>query len=123
MAIKGNNILISMGGTVIAATHSNEIQSDAELIQISSPTTGTYKEFIAGIKGWSITVNFLILSNSTVQTLLNVGNTYTLAILGRGTPNTQLASGTAILKSCKITATKGNLCQGSFQFVGTGPLS
>ena len=56
MAILGNNILIYRNGTAIAGTVSNEIQSGAELIEISSPTSGQWKEYIAGRKNWSINV-------------------------------------------------------------------
>lgn len=122
MAILGNNILITKDGTVIGSTRSNEIQSEAELIQISSPTTGEFKEYITGLKSWSVNVSYLIGTNGRLTDLLTVGNSYTLVLKPRGS-SAIAVSGTAILKTCKITATKGNLCQGSFQFVGTGPLT
>lgn len=122
MAILGNNILIYRNGTAIAGTVSNEIQSGAELIEISSPTSGQWKEYIAGRKNWSINVSWIITINNEWIELLNVGSSYTLKIFQRNSPNYYL-TGTAILKSCKITATKGNIAQGSFQFTGTGTLS
>ena len=122
MAILGNNILIYRNGTAIAGTVSNEIQSGAELIEISSPTSGQWKEFIAGRKNWSINVSWIITINNEWIELLNVGSSYTLKIFQRNSPNYYL-TGTAVLKSCKITATKGNIAQGSFQFTGTGTLS
>jgi hypothetical protein len=123
MALLGNNILIYRSGTAIAGTTSNEIQSEADLIEISSPTSGQWKEYIEGRKSWSINVSYLVLAYNGVRELLNVGTTYTLKFRGRNSSDSTGVQGTAILKSCKITATKGNLCQGSFQFVGTGALS
>lgn len=123
MAILGNNILIYRNGTAIAGTVSNEIQSGAELIEISSPTSGQWKEYIAGRKSWSINVSYLVLAYNGVRDLLNVGTTYTLKFRGRNSSDATGVQGTAILKSCKITATKGNIVQGSFQFTGTGTLS
>ena len=123
MAILGNNILIYRNGTAIAGTVSNEIQSGAELIEISSPTSGQWKEYIAGRKNWSINVSYLVLAYNGVRDLLNVGTTYTLKFRGRNSSDATGVQGTAILKSCKITATKGNIVQGSFQFTGTGNLS
>lgn len=123
MAILGNNILIYRNGTAIAGTVSNEIQSGAELIEISSPTSGQWKEYIAGRKNWSINVSYLVLAYNGVRDLLNVGTTYTLKFRGRNSSDATGVQGTAILKSCKITATKGNIVQGSFQFTGTGTLS
>ena len=121
MAILGNNILIYRNGTAIAGTVSNEIQSGAELIEISSPTSGEWKEYIAGRKEWSANVNFLVLQNEDSLNLLTVGTNYTLTFRNRGSSYTGV-TGTAVLKTCKITATKGNLIQGSFQFVGVSQL-
>lgn len=121
MAIQGNNILVLRNGTAIAGTISDEIQAGSELLEISSPTSGDWKEFMAGRKEWSLNVSFLVTQNGDISMLLVTGTTYRLQIKPR---NSSLGSvsGNAILKVCKITSTKGNLAQGSFQFVGTGPL-
>ena len=121
MAIQGNNILVLRNGTAIAGTVSNEIQSGSELLEISSPMTGDWKEYIAGRKEWSLNVSFLVTHNGDISMLLVTGTTYRLQIKPRNS-SLMSVSGDAILKVCKITSTKGNLAQGSFQFVGTGPL-
>ena len=123
MALLGNNILIYRAGTAIAGTVSNEIQAGADLIEISSPTSGQWKEYIAGRKNWSINVSYLVLAYNGVRELLNVGTTYTLKFRGRNQSDSTGVTGTAILKTCKITATKGNLVQGSFTFQGTSSLT
>lgn len=123
MALLGNNILIYRNGTAIAGTVSNEIQSVVDLIEKSSPTSEDWKEYTDGRKGWSINVSYLVLAYNGVRELLNVGSTYTLKFRGRNQSDSTGVTGTAILKNCKITATKGNLVQGSFQFTGNGPLT
>ena len=123
MAINGNNVLIYRNGTAIAGTITNEIQTGADLIEISSPTSGQWKEYIAGRKSWSVNVSYLILADNGVRDLLNVGSSYTLKIRGRNATDATGVVGTGILKSCKITATKGNLVQGSFTFQGTSSLT
>lgn len=123
MAINGNNVLIYRNGTAIAGTITNEIQTGTDLIEISSPTSGQWKEYIAGRKSWSVNVSYLILANNGVRDLLNVGSSYTLKIRGRNATDATGVVGTGILKSCKITATKGNLVQGSFTFQGTSSLT
>ena len=123
MAINGNNVLIYRNGTAIAGTITNEIQTGADLIEISSPTSGQWKEYIAGRKSWSVNVSYLILANNGVRDLLNVGSSYTLKIRGRNATDATGVVGTGILKSCKITATNGNLVQGSFTFQGTSSLT
>ena len=126
MATAGNNIFISLGvnTTPIAGTRSNEIQVGVEKIEISSPTTGQWRQYIAGRKEWSVTVGWLVGSTNDLAQLLNVGTTYTLNIYGRGAEsNTKILTGSALLTSCKITASRGNLVQGSFSFVGSGALA
>jgi hypothetical protein len=54
--------------------------------------------------------------------LQRVGQTYTLRMQVDGNGMDTLI-GTAICKSAKITATKGNLLQGSFAWEGSGPLT
>ena len=120
MALNGRNVLITMNGTVIAGTKSNEAQAEAELIERASATQGTWREYLTGRKGWDMTVNYLVLSASGVRDLLKVGNTYTLVFKER---NSTGVSGSATLKACRITATTGTLVQGTFQFVGNGQLA
>jgi hypothetical protein len=131
MAKNGNNIIVYSGGTAIAGTRSSEVQSGSELIEVSSPTQGTWRQYIAGRKEWSVTVGFLVLSDSAlaisnktgIQDLLQVGNTFTIKIKERTAADSDGVTGTVILKTCKITMTRGNLVQGSFQFTGNGELS
>lgn len=120
MAQKGNNIIVLSSGTAIAGVKSDEIQSGAETIEIASSTQQNWKEFIAGRKEWSLNTNYLLLADSRLADLLNVGTVYELAVTDREGNTT--VSGRAILTICKQTHTRGNLCQGTFQFRGTGPL-
>lgn len=120
MAQKGNNIIVLSSGTAIAGVKSDEIQSGAETIEIASSTQQDWKEFIAGRKEWSLNTNYLLLADSRLADLLNVGTVYELAVTDREGNTT--VSGRAILTICKQTHTRGNLCQGTFQFRGTGPL-
>ena len=121
MAVLGNNLLIYSDGTLIAGTKSNDVVTECDLIGVSSPSAAEWKEFRAGRKGWSVTVNFLLALNTDVSALLTVGNSYTLHFFGGGT--TLGVYGDAICTTCRITATCGNLVQGSFRFVGNGELT
>lgn len=126
MALNGNKIFIALGSgtTPIAATKSNEVQTLCETIEKSSTTSRIWKEFLTGRKEWSFSVDWLLLYNSDVQNLLNIGSSYTVKICSRGTySNTAQLTGTAICTQCTIRATRGNLCQGKFTFKGTGALT
>lgn len=130
MALNGNNIFISLAGSTspIACTKSNEIQAEVDLDEVSSPESGTWKSYITGRKGWSFTTNWLLAASSAssgvkITDLLNIGTSYTIDIYERGSSTTKKLTGTAIMKVCRVTATRGSLVQGTFQFVGHGELS
>ena len=135
MALNGNIILVQLDGHTIAGTKTTEIQVDSELIEIASATQGAYREFIVGRKQWQVTVNYLLMyatyqamftyPNACMTDALLVGNSYTLKFKNRANNYDQpiTLKGTAILRTCKITATRGNLIQGTFTFVGNGALS
>ena len=123
MAILGNNIIVLMGGTAIAGTKSDELQVDCETIEIASATDQGWTHYLAGRKSWSLTVGWLVLANSDVRKALQVGSTVTIKFKGRNATNANSLSGSAIIRTCKITAIEGNLANGSFAFVGNGPLT
>ena len=125
MATNGKNLLIYLdgsviGGTQLSAERSNETNVNCEAIETSSPSQGDWRTFIAGRKEWSVTVNWLVPAVANITELLKVGNTYTLTISDRNGGNA--VSGSAILVKCKQSYAKGNLCEGAFEFLGTGPL-
>jgi len=135
MALNGNIILVQLDGHTIAGTKTTEIQVDSEMIEIASATQGSYREYITGRKQWQVTVNYLLMyatyqemfayPNASMTDALLVGNSYTLKFKNRANHYDQpiTLKGTAILRTCKITATRGNLIQGTITFVGNGALS
>ena len=112
-----------MNGQAIAGTKSDELQVDSETIEIASATDQAWTHYLAGRKSWSLTVGWLVLANTDVRKALLVGSSVTIKIKGRGESDSNGVTGAAILKTVKITATRGNLAQGSFAFVGNGPLT
>ena len=123
MAIQGNNIIVLMNGQAIAGTKSDELSVDCETIEIASATDQAWTHYISGRKSWSLTVGWLVLANTDVRKALLAGSSVTIKIKGRGESDSSGVTGAAILKTVKITATRGNLAQGSFAFVGNGPLT
>ena len=124
MALKGNNLLVFLNGTAIAGATVSDAQAGVDLLEIGSPIgSGQWRQYITRRKYWSINVNYLVLQNTGVKDLISVGTTYTLKFKERSSSDNTGVSGQAILKVCRITAQKGNLVQGSFQFQGNGQLS
>lgn len=122
MAVLGNNIIVFMNGTAIAGTKSDEIQVESDTIEVASETDQEWVHLISGRKSWSLTVGWLVLANQDVRKLLLAGSVVTIKIKGRGESDSNGVTGAAILKTVKVTATRGNLATGSFAFVGNGPL-
>ena len=127
MAINGNNIFILAGKgsatpTLIAGTRSNEIETDCDMIEISNPSSGDWKQYMAGRKAWTVQTSFLVTTVTNIRELLSVGSSYTLIFRDRNNTSGASVTGTAILKNCKISAIRGNLVTGSFAFQGTGAL-
>ena len=121
MAINGNNILIYIDGAAVAGTKSNEVQTNRELIEIASPTSGEWREFITGRKDWGFTISWLVSSHSNIEQLLLDAGVVTVRIVGRG--QSLGLTGKAIVQTCRMTFTRGNLAQGSLQLKGSGPLT
>ena len=106
----------------IGCTKTHEIQVENDTIEVSSPTTGKWKENIDGRTGWSITINYLVLSNAQVKDLLQVNKKMYLSFCPRNDQENGV-EGYAILKRCDIRATRGSLVTGTFLFIGTGELA
>lgn len=116
MKLHGRNIIVSANGTAIASSRSCELQMSADTEEMSSPTNGMWKEYFITRKGWSLSLSYLVIA---VRGQINIGDTYTLTIADRNNPE-DVRTGVAICVENTITATIGNLCQGSWKFVGTG---
>lgn len=120
--MNGKEIIILKNGAAIAATKSDEIQVGCETIPISSPTNGAWNASIVGRRSWAFTVGFLIKNAGKMfDSVQMVGQSFTIHILQKY--GLAYLEGTAICTAFKITATRGNLAQGSFSFQGTGPLT
>lgn len=117
--MKGNDLIIT-SGSVIYASKSCDIDTDADTIEVSSPTSGKWREYLAGRCGWNVSTAYLVGDAKWRDDLLRVGQKVTLRFKNRGEDATM--TGDAIITKCHITATRGNLAQGSFSFLGTGPL-
>ena len=118
--MNGNNLILYNNNTAFAGAKSCEYTTQCDTIEVSNASYGTFRHYRKGKKEWSVTCGYLVATTAKVLDLLNVGNTYTLKF---GDRTTKKLTGSAILRTCRITATRGSLVQGSFEFVGNGPLS
>ena len=133
MILQGKNLIVKANGDVIAAAKSCTLNIECDLIKVSSPTDGQWEHIIAGMKSWSVSTTHLLKMERAIDLplhgyLFRVGAEYTLRIELSGVVFGQIIAsdyltGSAICRTSQITATKGNLMQGSFKFQGNGPLT
>ena len=120
MAQNGRNILVYRSGALIAGTRSNEIQTECDMMEVNNPSSGQWRQFMAGRKSWTITTGYLLAAVANLADLLTVGTSYELRFRDRS--GSKIIGGTAILKTVKITSNIDSLVQGSFTFQGNGVL-
>lgn len=115
-------VVLSQNNVALASTaiRSHDIQTKADVIEKSSATQQTWKEYLAGRNEWSLTVNYLVLAATKITNLLYIGQSFDVTI--RDKTNTVSISGKAIMTASKQVATINSLVTGSFSFKGTGPL-
>ena len=127
MAQNGNNIIVQTHNgsswVAVAATKSDELQAEADMIEKASATQQSWKEYIPGRKGWSLNVSWLVSQVADIQKVLQVGTRVQLRIGSRSNPAWTNVTGYAYVKTCKVTMTRGNIATGSFSFIGDGALS
>ena len=119
--LKGNDIIVILNGEAIAATKSDELQVGCESIPISSRTNGDWTDVIAGRKSWTLTTGFLIANQLKFFDGIDMVGMYVILRIKHRTGTTWY-EGTALCTQFRVTATRGNLVQGSFAFQGKGPL-
>ena len=125
----GNNIIVyQYNGSqwvAIAATKSDEIQVDCDTIEIASSTQADqqWTRRVAGRKSWSLSVGWLVSAVGDIRKVLTVGSRVQLRIGARTWAAGTGLTGYAIIKTAKVTAQRGALANGSFQFVSDGALT
>lgn len=130
MAVNGNNIVVYKYNTTasawqaIAATKSDELQAECKMLEKASSTQHEWEEYNPGRKNWKLNVGWLVTAISDIENVLTIGERVKIHIGARGGYNDGAGglTGFAFVQTCKVTMTKGNLSNGSFAFVGDGPL-
>ena len=71
-----------------------------------------------------MSANYLITNFAQIQGILQSGTEVGIVVVGRdGTTMSTLLQGRAIVKQGKQSFTRGKLAQGSWKFIGNGPLT
>jgi len=118
--LKGNDLIIKLNGTAIAAARSCSLDVRTQSIPVSSPQDGDWQHYRKGKSSWVVRVNCLVMGIRTM--VLHKGQTYTLRMEVRSL-SSDYVLGTAMCTAINITGVRGNMAQGSFEFVGSGALT
>lgn len=126
MILHGRNINIKLNGTIIACAKSCKLNVTCDLTEIASPTSGTWKQWLAGRKEWDMDLTKFV---SVIRYGYNlVGQTVTVEI-GQvlSSDRTELTSdkltGTAIVTAYALSGEVKGLSTAQFQLKGSGSLS
>lgn len=115
--IKGKNLIIYEGSpaVAIAACRSCSIVSKADLLETSSPDSDEARTYQVGRISWEVSVSTFVLVMKDY--MLRKGQTYFLTLKDANN-STDIITGSAICTNVQIVATKGNIAQGTLQFIG-----
>lgn len=129
--ISGNLIGLKVNGAFVSCELSCDFNCDIEMIPSSNITSGRWKEFIQGVRSWSMSVNGALLLEavpSDIKAIITTG-------LMRGIPmyiefSTRVSSeiqmilsGASVLQNASITAPSSGGATWTAKFQGTGALT
>lgn len=81
--IHGKDLIIKIDGTAVAGARSCDIHVQDDAIEVSSPESGKFREYIAGRMGWGVTTNHLVKNGNTINILKMAGKMVSLAMTVR----------------------------------------
>lgn len=120
--MKGKDLIISAEGTALYGAKSCDINVDCETVEVASPTSAQWRDFIAGRKSWSVSCGYLVNESAIPSDVSRVGQRFQLKVYALGADADHQLKGWAICTGWKATGAVGNLAQGTFTFQGCGPL-
>lgn len=127
MAVLGNSIVIMVQNgqnwEAIAATKSDRIQVNGEMIEINDPDSGQWRKFLMGKLSWALSIGWLVTQAADLRKVLLVGSRVKVRI-GQSTFSASTGlEGYAYIQQCECGATINSLATGAFVLQGDGALT
>lgn len=127
MAVNGNNIVIMVQNgqnwEAIAATKSDRIQVNGEMIEINDPDSGKWRKFLMGKLSWALNIGWLVTQAADLRKVLLVGSRVKVR-MGQSTFSASTGlEGYAYIQQCECGATINSLATGAFVLQGDGALT
>jgi hypothetical protein len=135
--IKGREVMIFMGSShattqAIGGSVSCEIEISSSSIEVSSPDSSQWLDYIAGRKGWRMTLGKLLILPDFYDGQM-VGSKVTVQFAYSYNPKEGMEAserfaahyyeGQALITRWGMSAKNGDYASGSFEFQGCGPLT
>lgn len=119
-------MIVKLNGYVIAATRNCSITIEGEQIEIASPTSAQWREYIAGRKGWSVSTSHLVTHGILLSAVDLVNKEVELSFSfcenHLHTDDGATYKGKAIVQRSQIDSEVKSLAKGAFNFLGNGEL-
>lgn len=131
MAVAGRLIGVKINGAFVACETACTFNFDIDMLPASAVDSDRWKEWVQGIRSWSITVNGNLLLESVAsdfKTIVNSGliqgSVFFLQFSTHPTSTIQLVySGAAYVKGGQLNAQSTGAANWSLSFQGTGALN
>lgn len=135
--LKGRDVMLFMGSShattqAVGCSTSCELEISCDAIEVSSPTSGQARDYIAGRTGWRMSLDKLLIlpdfyDGIKVGTKLTVQFAYSINSKEGIPPDQRFAAhyyeGTALITRWVCSAKNGDYVSGTFEFLGCGPLN
>lgn len=117
----GQDLRIYIDDAAVASCTSCEVTYQMEPIEVSGQSVKG-REYIAGRETWRVTCSWLVTVGNFDIHLAMLGTSVSLEFKSSLT-GIDGVTGEALVTECAITATRGSLATGRFEFTGTGNLT
>lgn len=119
----GRQLLLAFGGAVVASSVSCEVEMQTDTIEVSSPTSGVFRDYIPSLCGWSISTSGLIRSASQQHDLFELWRKREkIRINYYDDELRMIRSGYAIITNLRESATNRSIPTYSIALQGCGEL-
>lgn len=120
----GRQLILAFGGAVVASSVTCEVDMQTDTIEVASPTSGVFRDYIASLCGWSISTSGLIKSTQQQHDLFELWRNRTkLRVNYYDTEMRMVRSGYAIITNLRESAPNRSIPTYSISLQGCGELA
>lgn len=119
----GRQLILAFGGAVVASSVTCEVEMQTDTIEVASPTSGVFRDYIASLCGWSISTSGLIKTTQQQHDLFELWRNRTkLRVNYYDTEMRMVRSGYAIITNLRESAPNRSIPTYSISLQGCGEL-